>query len=179
MARPACRPPARWTSPVHRNGPLSSSRPTNMLCSTVGCLAEFLVDHHDPAHLGIVHGGARRLLARDEDPARGRWLVAGKDLHRGGLAGPILVDQGMDLAREEVDLHAAKRLDRAEGLRDVATRKVRDHSETQVASRFEEATQAATKRMPANPASIPGRSPASSGMLAPAWAARIATAAPV
>ena len=77
---------------------------------------ELLVDQHDPAGFRRLAGGERDRRACKRQAARGGSLVAGQDLHQGGLAGAVLADQGVHLAGAQVDREVEQHLDCAEAL---------------------------------------------------------------
>ena len=60
-----------------------------------------LVDRDDPQRLRIEGARDRARLAVDHDLAGVRLLDAGHDLDQRRLAGPVLADEGVDLARVE------------------------------------------------------------------------------
>jgi hypothetical protein len=58
-------------------------------------------------------------LAGDLDRAGVRAVRAGDRLDQGGLAGPVLADDRVDLAGQQLERHALERADAAEALGDV------------------------------------------------------------
>ena len=64
-------------------------------------------------------------LAAQHDLALVRGVDAGEDLHQGALAGAVLADQSVDLARQQVEIDAVERGRAAEALGDAAEREDR------------------------------------------------------
>ena len=65
---------------------------------------EVLVDHADPASDGVSGTEDVDGLAVDEDRPCVRHGEPIQDVHQGGLAGPVLTEQGVDLARTQVEI---------------------------------------------------------------------------
>ena len=82
--------------------------------------ARLLVDDGDAEGAGV--GGAVDLgrLAVERDRAAVGLVDAGQDLDQRALAGAVLADQGVDLARDEVERDVVERLGRREALGDPA-----------------------------------------------------------
>ncbi len=83
---------------------------------------QLLVDDDDALLLAVLDPTEVALLALVEELAvvRPVRVDAGHDLHQGGLAGTVLADQRVDLARANGEAHVLERLDARELLRDVA-----------------------------------------------------------
>ncbi len=81
---------------------------------------EVLVDGADAEAQGIGRRGDLDLRALDTDRAGVGRLHPGEDVHQGRLAGAILAEDRVDLARPEVERDAVIGHDRAEALADVA-----------------------------------------------------------
>jgi len=82
--------------------------------------AEVLV--HEPAAARVRRLGRaeRHRTAVDRDLARVRAVEPGQHLDEGGLAGPVLAEQGVDLPAVDREVHRAQRGDAAEGLAEAA-----------------------------------------------------------
>ena len=75
---------------------------------------DLLMDQDDAVVFGVDRAGEHdRLTIKRHHPA-GRLQVAGKNLHQRRLAGPVLADQRMNLARHEIERDAEEDLDRPE-----------------------------------------------------------------
>ena len=59
-------------------------------------------------------------LAAEHDLALIRGVHAAQDLHQGALAGAVLADQSVDLARQQIEIDAVERDRAAEALGDAA-----------------------------------------------------------
>ena len=81
--------------------------------------AEFLMHHGDAGRTCVACWTESGRPARRAETAREIRMHAGDDLHQRALARTVLADETMDLAGEECEVHAAQRLDAAEGLRDL------------------------------------------------------------
>src|SRR5581483_7882894 len=68
---------------------------------------------------GLVDGLQRDRLAVHVELAAVRLLVAAEDLHQGGLAGPVVAEQGQHLALVQPQVHVRERRHAAEALGDV------------------------------------------------------------
>ena len=79
-----------------------------------------LVDRDDPERLRVEGAGDRSRLTVDDDLAGVRLLDAGHDLDQRRLAGAVLTEEGVDLARVEGERRTVERLGRAEAPRDAA-----------------------------------------------------------
>ena len=88
----------------------------------VGEERRLLVDHRDPGVASVGRAAQRDLDPVDEQLPAVRRVHAGEDLHERRLAGPVLADEGMSLARVEVDRDVVEGADRAESLRRVLER---------------------------------------------------------
>ena len=88
----------------------------------VGEHQRLLVDAGDAQPLGV--GGAAQLddVAVHRQVTAVRSVETGHHLDQRRLAGAVLPDEGMDLARAEIERHAGQRPGRAEGLRHVDDR---------------------------------------------------------
>ncbi len=84
----------------------------------LGDEVELLVDRADPGVLGLARRPDVYLPALEEDHPPVGPVDPGQDLDQGGLAGPVLSDEHVDLARAQVEVHIPKRHDPREGLRD-------------------------------------------------------------
>ena len=82
----------------------------------VGEERRLLVDDRDPGVASVGRAAQRDLDTVDEQlPAVGR-VHSGEDLHERRLARPVLADEGMSLARVEVDRDVVESADRSESL---------------------------------------------------------------
>ncbi len=79
---------------------------------------DLLVDQHDAASLGLLRPGETDGLARHRHRAAGGYEIAGQELHQGRLAGAVLTDDRMHLARHERERDVAQHLDGPEPLRE-------------------------------------------------------------
>ena len=79
---------------------------------------ELLVDRRDAQGLGILGPPDVHRLPFEEDLAFILGVRAGQDLDQGRLAGPVLAQQGMDLAFPDGEADAFQRLDAGEGFAD-------------------------------------------------------------
>ncbi len=84
-----------------------------------------LVDHGDPGVPGIGRPREHQLGAVDEHAAGVGCVHAGEDLDEGRLAGAVLADESVRLARVEIDRDVVERPDRPEALRSVLDREER------------------------------------------------------
>ena len=96
----------------------------------VGEDERFLVDAGDAQRLGVGRAAQLDDLAVDLEVAGVGPVQPGHDLDQRRLAGAVLADEGVDLARPQVERHAAQGVGRAEALRHVDDR----HERTIVAS---------------------------------------------
>ena len=69
---------------------------------------EVLVDHRDPQPMGVGDAADLDRSAVEPDRARVAGDVAGKDLHEGRLAGPVLADDRVDAAGLELEVDPAQ-----------------------------------------------------------------------
>jgi hypothetical protein len=95
----------------------------------VGGEGQLLVDHGDPGPAGGRRpGGGERPVVESHGP--GVWaLGTTKDLHQGGLAGPVFADQGVNLAGQDGQVNACQRHGRAVALGDAGHPQVGGHRE--------------------------------------------------
>ena len=77
---------------------------------------EFLKYGGDPGRLRVVRAGEARRHAVDQHLAAIRGVHAGEHVHQGRLAGPVLTEQSVHLARAQLEIHPAQRLHAAETL---------------------------------------------------------------
>jgi hypothetical protein len=84
----------------------------------VGEEVELLVDDRDAVVLGVERVVQLDRLAVDGDRARVGAVHAGEDLHQGRLAGAVLADDRVDLARGAGEVDAVQDGDAVEGLDD-------------------------------------------------------------
>ena len=77
-----------------------------------------------PMPRAFASAGERELhrLAAQHDLALVRRVDAGEDLHQRALAGAVLADQPVDLARQQLEIDAVERGRAAEALGDAAER---------------------------------------------------------
>ena len=85
----------------------------------VGGERELLVDHGHAEVLGVAGPVELDRLAGELDPPPGWPLDLREELHEGGLAGPVLPGDHVDLARQDVQVHAVHREHPGELLGDV------------------------------------------------------------
>src|SRR6185312_5998144 len=88
---------------------------------------ELLVNEHDTQILGLTVRRQRHRPAIVRDGAGGRLLEARENLDEGGLAGPVLADDGVDLAGTDVEIDAEQHRDVAERLRNPVCGQDRGH----------------------------------------------------
>src|SRR5260363_1967 len=83
---------------------------------------QLLVDDDDAERLGIIDVTEPPLLTFEDDLAlvAAMRIDAAQHLHQGRLAGPVLADQSVDLARRDGEADVPQGLDIAEALADVA-----------------------------------------------------------
>ena len=79
---------------------------------------EMLVDHADPGGDGVLRRPEVHLLAVHPDRALVGTLHPVEDLHQGGLAGPVLPDDGVNLRRADLDVDVVVRQHARETLGD-------------------------------------------------------------
>ncbi len=80
--------------------------------------AELLMHHADAGGQRIARRAEMDLLAVDAHAPGVGGMDAGDDLHHRALAGAVLAGQAMDLAGQQSEIDASKRLDAAKRLRD-------------------------------------------------------------
>ena len=92
----------------------------------LGQQVELLVDDADAGPLGVARAAERPRLRRRTRrvPSSGR-VHAGDDLHQGGLAGAVLTDDGVHLARPHVEVDAVEDAYAEERLADAPEREQR------------------------------------------------------
>ena len=88
----------------------------------VGHGREFLVHHADPGRQAVARGPETDLAAIHHEGAGRRLVHAGDDLHERRLAGAVLADEAVDLARAQGEVDAPQGLDAAEALGDALHR---------------------------------------------------------
>ena len=82
--------------------------------------ARLLVDDGDPERAGLRRTVDRDRLPVEEDRPAVGLMDAGEDLDQRALARAVLADEGVDLARDEVERDVVERLGRRESLGDPA-----------------------------------------------------------
>ncbi len=118
---------------------------------------ELLVDEDDARGLGGARIGEATGDAVDRQLAFARRLVTGEDLHQRRLAGAVLAEQAVDLARLELEANVVQHAHGAEVLADAGEGDAQAHrGATQVPPAADEATAASMKATPAMPSSIVG-----------------------
>ena len=98
------------------------SRPEEQVAGDIHRVAErkVLIDHLDPSGARFGRAAEAHRLAIELDRARVRQVGAGEDLGQRRLAGGVVADQAQHLARPEVEIDPAQRLDAAERLANAA-----------------------------------------------------------
>jgi len=86
-----------------------------------------LVDHPDPGRDSLLWGVELDRLAVHPDIAGTRLVEAVEDVHQGGLASPVLAEQGVDGAALDGHVHVVVRDDVTEPFRDARQADCRFH----------------------------------------------------
>ena len=81
---------------------------------------EVLVDHAEAGGDRVARRAERHGLAVDADLARVGLVEPGQDVHERALAGAVLAEQGVDLARPQVEVDVVVGDDAGEALDDAA-----------------------------------------------------------
>jgi len=105
--QPTDREPTQLDDPAARLGAVEEDRPAHRLLAEKDVVGdgengdehEVLMDHADPARDGVGRPGDVDLLAVEQDLALVGLRQPVEDVHQGGLAGPVLAQQGVDLSR--------------------------------------------------------------------------------
>jgi len=77
---------------------------------------EILINRLDPPLAGVVRRDELHPLPLEDDLARVGLEHPGYDVDQGGLARPVVPDEGHDLARMDLEIHVFESTHRAEGL---------------------------------------------------------------
>ena len=93
----------------------------------VGHQVDLLVDRADAGRLRLLRRGELDGLAVEQDLAGILPVIAGQDLDQGRLAGAVLADQRMNLARLDLERGRAQRRDAGEALVDAVHGEKRRH----------------------------------------------------
>ena len=112
----------------------------------VGQQVELLVDDRDARRLRLDGVGEADLLAVDQDLAPVLVVHAGQHLHQRRLAGAVLPDDRVDLARLAVQPDPVEHLDAEEALADVAHLEQRRHQTSTQPPAAAEASTASIRR---------------------------------